>query len=261
VLVAPAAVASAGSVQADGGHMRALQREAERRHPTQDLCGWFHSHADLDRLSRADLAEQRTWPKDHHVGVLTFMRPGDAWARAFRGPNASPLPMTAPGAPPFPELQGAPTVGTPLVGVWPAVLPRRRRRLLATTAVLALILVATAGAWRISARLSARFAAIDRRLEGLSTQAVESPANPFDWSCKVLAPDSIRCVGPVGHGITGWSWDFGDGSTDTGPVVIHRYPRPGGYSVSLVLLTTTGSRDAGPYPVQTTSRRNRRSVG
>ena len=36
---------------------------------------------------------------------------------------------------------------------------------------------------------------------------------------------------PAGIGISSWSWNFGDGTTASGPFVTHRYPADGDYTV------------------------------
>ena len=41
--------------------------------------------------------------------------------------------------------------------------------------------------------------------------------------------------------VTGWSWDFGDGSTSTEQNPTHTYARPGKYSVSLTVTGNSGS--------------------
>ena len=65
--------------------------------------------------------------------------------------------------------------------------------------------------------------------------------NPFDPSTF----DNVQFYGygsydPVNVGIQTWAWNFGDGSTDTGLSLFHRYGTDGDYSVKLTVTTYDG---------------------
>ncbi|GAB4406588.1 MAG: hypothetical protein OHK0039_08350 [Bacteroidia bacterium] len=48
---------------------------------------------------------------------------------------------------------------------------------------------------------------------------------------------------PAGNVLTGWFWDFGDGTTATGPSPVHTYTQPGSYTVRLVVIDDQGCSD------------------
>ncbi len=52
--------------------------------------------------------------------------------------------------------------------------------------------------------------------------------------------DALECYDPDGH-ITRWKWDFGDGETDAGATVTHRYDEPGTYLVQLSVRDNRGA--------------------
>ena len=53
------------------------------------------------------------------------------------------------------------------------------------------------------------------------------------------------------------AWDFGDGTTDTGPHVAHTYARPGTYSVTLETRDEVVTRTVQVYGPCTTKRNGR----
>jgi PKD repeat protein len=46
-----------------------------------------------------------------------------------------------------------------------------------------------------------------------------------------------------------WSWNFGDGSTDTGQNTSRRYADAGTYNVTLTITTGSCTRNTGPIAV------------
>ena len=51
-------------------------------------------------------------------------------------------------------------------------------------------------------------------------------------------------------GITGYTWNFGDGTTGTGSTISHVYTRNGTYSVKIIVTGTTGCKDSIIHPVR-----------
>lgn len=49
--------------------------------------------------------------------------------------------------------------------------------------------------------------------------------------------------------VANWYWDFGDGTTGTGPSPIHTYTQPGNYNVTLIPVAPAGCRDTVTLPV------------
>jgi PKD repeat protein len=67
---------------------------------------------------------------------------------------------------------------------------------------------------------------------------------------------SFRALTTVsGKPVVNYLWEFGDGSTGSGPTPTHRYDRPGAYKVTAVLFSGVGSAfpgdGAGPVYAQT----------
>ncbi|TML06455.1 MAG: PKD domain-containing protein [Actinobacteria bacterium] len=50
-----------------------------------------------------------------------------------------------------------------------------------------------------------------------------------------------------------WSWDFGDGATETGHAATHAYAQPGTYMVTLTITDDEGCSTTSPYTGQSTS--------
>ncbi len=51
-------------------------------------------------------------------------------------------------------------------------------------------------------------------------------------------------------GITGYAWNFGDGTTGNGETISHVYTRSGTYTVKLIVTGATGCKDSIVYPVR-----------
>jgi PKD repeat protein len=69
----------------------------------------------------------------------------------------------------------------------------------------------------------------------------EAPAAVFDAPSQACAGEPVRFDGSgsaasAGNGVD-YSWDFGDGTTGTGPAPVHEYREPGGYGVRLTIKT------------------------
>ncbi|MBN1390859.1 MAG: PKD domain-containing protein [Candidatus Thermoplasmatota archaeon] len=60
--------------------------------------------------------------------------------------------------------------------------------------------------------------------------------------------DGSLSMDPDGH-ITGHHWDMGDGTTDEGEFVTHRYERSGLYTVKLTVNDDDGSQDTARHEI------------
>jgi PKD repeat protein len=49
--------------------------------------------------------------------------------------------------------------------------------------------------------------------------------------------DATGSTDSQGYRITGYTWNFGDGTTGTGPAVTHTYTFPGTYTVTLTAVS------------------------
>jgi PKD repeat protein len=71
---------------------------------------------------------------------------------------------------------------------------------------------------------------------------VVSPASPI-----IDQPINFNASGSTaepGHTVTGWDWNFGDGSAAGGPLVTHSYPQTGTYTVTLQVTDDVGRKSA-----------------
>lgn len=64
-----------------------------------------------------------------------------------------------------------------------------------------------------------------------------SPGDPSGFDTVSFYPSAYD---PVGIGIDGYTWDFGDGATAVGPFTSHRYAADGDYAVTLRVTTPDG---------------------
>ena len=197
----------AAHVQLSTAEMALLRKQAERLHPTEDLVGWTHSHAMYSQYSATDRAEQATWPGENQVGLLSFMAQGP-WARAYRGPESTPLlevaaedlgaSIEARGDDPCGRAAGLPAGGK----LEPPRLALVWQNALAFTAVnclLGVFLLLLLHADRSIGPMTGRLAALE---------ANTAPARPFSlvWRCddeRGSAPLWVTCTAPAGEGITG----------------------------------------------------------
>ena len=61
---------------------------------------------------------------------------------------------------------------------------------------------------------------------------------------KGRSPLLVMCDGSASTGtggITTYAWDFGDGGTDTGALVFHKYTNPGAYILTLTVTDGVGA--------------------
>ena len=73
---------------------------------------------------------------------------------------------------------------------------------------------------------------------------VDSPPNAtFTFSCSGLTCTFHGEGSTDDHGITGYAWDFGDLSGDSGPTPDHTYSSGGTFTVSLTVTDTAGQTD------------------
>jgi PKD repeat protein len=77
------------------------------------------------------------------------------------------------------------------------------------------------------------------------------PDADYNWHCEGLTCDFVdRSQDPDGQ-VTGWSWDFGDGTlpvTQQNPT--HTFPGPGTYTVTLTAIDNGGASDAASATVE-----------
>ncbi len=69
-----------------------------------------------------------------------------------------------------------------------------------------------------------------------------SPASPA--VNQIIHFDGTQSTAPAGRTITSYEWAFGDGQTDTGPRVEHRYHTAGDYTVILTIVDSSGNRNS-----------------
>ena len=69
----------------------------------------------------------------------------------------------------------------------------------------------------------------------------QPPAAAFTSSCSALACSFDGRGSTDDQSVTGWTWDFGDGSSGTGSTVSHTYSAAGPYTVKLTVPTAPGS--------------------
>jgi PKD repeat protein/pimeloyl-ACP methyl ester carboxylesterase len=81
------------------------------------------------------------------------------------------------------------------------------------------------------------------RFDDLSVRVLEgTPAADFTVSTTTgSAPLTAFFDDTSAGGPTSWAWDFGDGTTDTGPNPTHTYAAPGTYTVALTVTNANGS--------------------
>lgn len=102
--------------------------------------------------------------------------------------------------------------------------------------------------------LGAFLFSIDKDIRALRSQIDRPALTSLLWSCdrqQGQAPLQVTCIGPVGPAITGWIWDFGDG-TDTEvntSTITHIYQKPGVYKVTLRIVSSFSNQGAGSLKI------------
>ena len=57
----------------------------------------------------------------------------------------------------------------------------------------------------------------------------------------ICVGDSVKFTDESYHGVTGWAWEFGDGSTESGAgELYHTFDAPGSYDVTLTISNEGG---------------------
>jgi PKD repeat protein len=81
-----------------------------------------------------------------------------------------------------------------------------------------------------------------------SAEITVSPDQPVAGQTVFFSADTSKAA--PGHNITQFSWNFGDGTTDSGIAVSHTFVQPGTYKVILSITDDTGQRATAPATVQ-----------
>ena len=81
---------------------------------------------------------------------------------------------------------------------------------------------------------------------GLDSIRVDKVKADFSWTTPCAeAPFTLtQTASAIYLPPNAWNWDFGDGSTATGPSVSHTYPAAGNHPVTLSVANATGCRDS-----------------
>jgi len=74
----------------------------------------------------------------------------------------------------------------------------------------------------------------------LSTVSLQFTASPTSGAAPLTVNFTSPSVDNFGGSVTGWNWDFGDGSTSTAQNPSHAYALPGDYSPSLQATNVSG---------------------
>jgi hypothetical protein len=82
--------------------------------------------------------------------------------------------------------------------------------------------------------------AMSFRLESTPPPEANFGVSPFDPSVFDSIQFYSQAYDPVGVGIQAATWSFGDGSTDVGFIVFHRYPSDADYTAKLTVTTFDG---------------------
>lgn len=81
----------------------------------------------------------------------------------------------------------------------------------------------------------------------------DPPRSEFDWDCDDLTCRFTESSSDADGEVTGWAWQFGDGSTSSGRQPTHRYAAPGSYTVTLTVTDDDGATDASSHQVNPTA--------
>lgn len=246
---------SASHVQLTAREMDELRSEARRLEPAGDFIGWTHSHSVPSPYSRTDESEQKTWVEPYNIGILTFME-GEPWASVYRGPQSRRLSLNEEVQPFFKSLTQKPQMSLPpfqrsneeMVPVSGTSMERFIRRSLVYVFALVVIsfLISTMGVIAVLIHLNGSITALQAEMKH------PAPSNII-WNCdqqQGKVPLTVHCNGPVGPGITGWDWDFGDGTVMHADTVTHTYTVKGKYIITLKVITASGNIAVGTLQVQ-----------
>jgi len=97
----------------------------------------------------------------------------------------------------------------------------------------------SAGTYIVTASDGGACPAIDTVVVTSSTPTVAA----FTMSATSCYSSPVSFTDQSGSGVTGWQWDFGDGSTSTATNPSHQYSSNGTYNVSLIITTSAGCTD------------------
>ncbi len=105
--------------------------------------------------------------------------------------------------------------------------------------------------------LDVRVGALQNRLARQTEVLVFPASTSLPWNCETESASLlVICNGPVGPNISGWIWNFGDGSSVQNSVtnsIAYSYKHPGTYTVKLTISTSYGKEETGSATLTVTA--------